>query len=682
VLFSVDENEDKADKVSPNPTRSRFMVLLFERLFQPLKIGPVTIKNRIQILPHATLYDMKKLASYCTARAEGGAGLIEVSMVTPVEDIGEFPQGQVDAWPYKGYDPRIVDYYEELTTGVHKFGAKVFFQLAMAGGNRGAHRSISPFPGGPSRVTARQLTESEVEDIVRAHGVASKYMQMGGADGVDLHASHGMFLEEFYSKATNRRTDRYGGSLDNRLRIITEIIEEIQKSTHDEFAVGMRLNADEKFAAGNDLAEQIEIAKKLDGRLDFLNVDIGFENQFTHVSIAPLYAPFGFQIPAAAKIKQVLSTTVMGATGRIVDPGLAEKVLSEGSADMVGMTRALIADPELPNKLRDGRLDEIRSCIGDNQMCIGNVERGQMMRCTVNPTVGREGELARLWERAPKKKRVLVIGGGLAGMEVARTCAMRGHEVFLFEKENQLGGQMNLAAALPKRGDLISISRWYEKEIKRLGVEVRLNSEIQENEELVNFVLSETLAECIVLSTGSLPIRNGAQSFDYQEIKGHEYAVTGDDVLGGRAKFGKNVVILDESAFIQGLGLAEKLARAGSTVELVTRDTAPGNELHWSLQLPYVYENAMRAGVRFTPNSFVREITKTQVVLYNIFTGEETIRSPVDTAVLETGRIPNDLLWTLISSKVRESYIVGDCNIAGRQIGEVISDAFDIARKI
>ena len=656
---------------------------MFEKLFRPLKVGPVTVKNRIQILPHATLYDLQRLTEYCQARAKGGAGLIEVSMVTPVEDIGEFPGGPVDAWPYKGYNPAIVSYYKHLVDAVHGYDCKVFFQLAMAGGNRGAKRSISPMPGGPSRVTPRALTETEIGEIVRAHGVAAKFMQEGGADGVDLHASHGMFLEEFYSRATNRRTDRYGGSLENRLRIITEIIQEIRAATKGrDFAIGMRLNADEKFAAGNDLNEQIQIAKMLDGQLDLLNADIGYENQFTHISIAPMYAPFGFQIPAVAEIKRVLKKTVMGATGRIVDPGLAEQILSRGEADLVGMTRALIADPEMPNKLREGHLEEIRSCLGDNQWCIGNVEKGISMRCTVNPVAGREGELKDLGSPPIKKKRVLVVGGGLAGMEAARTCAIRGHQVFLYEKEKQLGGQMLYAASLPNRRDLISISRWYEKEIQRLGVDVRLNLEIQSTEEIVDFVFSETKPDCVVLAAGSRPIRDGTQSFDYRAVPGHEYAITGDDLLSGKVQAGKNVLILDESAFIQGLGLAEKLARNGSKVELVTRDNAPGAELHWSLQLPYVYENALRAGVRFTPNTFIREILRNKVILYNIYSGEEFAREPIDTVVLETGRLPNDDLWKLFSGKVRECYTVGDCDIAGRQIGDAISTAFDVARKI
>ena len=318
---------------------------MFQKLFEPLKIGPITIKNRIQVLPHNTLFDFGTLIPYCEARARGGAGLIEVSLATPTRDLGELPQGPIDAWPYKGYDAKIVPLYQKMAKAIHAHGAKLFFQLASAGGNRSAKRGASPVPGGIQRLTPRELDERGIEEIVEDHARAAKYMLDGGIDGVDLHGTHGMLLEEFLSKATNRRTDRFGGSLDNRLRIVREIISRIQESTKGELAVGMRLDADDKFPEGNDLKEEVSLASRLNDTLDFLNVDIGFEHQYTYLSIAPFYEEPGFQLYAARAIKQVLRKTVVGATGRIVDPVLAEQVLRDGSADIVGMTRALIADP-------------------------------------------------------------------------------------------------------------------------------------------------------------------------------------------------------------------------------------------------------------------------------------------------------------------------------------------------
>ncbi|MDA4129618.1 MAG: hypothetical protein OK457_02495, partial [Thaumarchaeota archaeon] len=365
---------------------------MFQKLFESLKIGPTTIKNRIQVLPHNTLFDFETLIPYCEARARGGAGLIEISLATPTRDLGELPSGPVNAWPYKGFDQRIVPLYQKMATAIHGSGAKLFVQMASAGGNRSAKRGASPVPGGIQRTTSRQLNEQEIEGIVEDHAKAAKLMLDGGIDGVDLHGTHGMLLEEFLSRATNRRTDRYGGSLDNRLRIVLEIISRIRETTKGELAVGMRLDADDKFPQGNDLAEEVRLASKLDSKLDFLNVDLGFEHQYTHLSIAPFYEEPGYQLYAAQTIKQVTKNAVVGATGRIVDPALAEQVLQQGIADIVGMTRALIADPELPNKAREGKIADIRFCLGDNQWCIGNMLRGRPMRCTVNPLIGREGD--------------------------------------------------------------------------------------------------------------------------------------------------------------------------------------------------------------------------------------------------------------------------------------------------
>ncbi len=656
---------------------------MFDRLFEPISIGPVTLKNRIQLLPHNTLFDIQTLIPYLARRAQGGAGLIEVSLATPIRDVGEFPAGAVDAWPYKGYDREIIPHYRMLSKAIHDHGAKVFVELAAAGGNRSAKRGVSPVPGGSLRVTPRQFTEGEIERLVEDHAVAARYIRDGGMDGLDLHGTHGMLLEEFYSKATNHRSDRYGGSLENRVRVIKEIIARVKESTAGEIAIGMRIDADDKFPHGNNLQDQVELARSLDGLLDLINVDIGFEHQSMHIAIAPMYQEPGYQLYATRAIKAAVRKSPIGAAGRILDPVLAEQILESGDADLIGMTRALIADPDLPNKARAGRLDEIRICLGDNQRCVGNMLRGLEMRCTINPLVGREGDRAlESFTQAERRKRVLVIGGGVAGMEVARVCRERGHEVVLYERNDRLGGNVNLASKLPGRDSLLAIVRWYEGQLKRLGVDLRLNVEIPREKEAVSFLLADANPGCVVLATGSSPNRDGMQSFNYEAIKGHEFATTIDDVLGQDAKVGRSVVILDESGFVEAVALASKLAASGSGVEVVTRDVAPALETQWSLQIPYLYESALKLKVVFTPNTFIREIGPSFVRLYNIYTGEETLREGVDNVILNTGRTPRDDLFALFSGAVGEVHTVGECNLAGRQIGDSISEAFDLARAI
>ena len=651
---------------------------MFEKLFQPLRVGPVQLKNRLQLLPHNTLYDVRTLTGYLERRAKGGVGLVEVSMATAIRDLGEFPEGPLDAWPYKGYDERIVPYYSQLSEAVHRHGAKAFIELSAAGGNRSAARSASSIPGGIKRVTPRAYDAEGIRSLVDDHVRAARHIASGGFDGIDLHATHGMLLEEFYSSATNRRED---GSLDNRVRLISEIISGIRDETGGRLAVGMRIDAGDGFPGGNTLADEVGVAIALRGKLDFLNVDTGFEHQRMHLAIAPMYEAPGYLLESAGTFKRALPEMVIGAAGRIVDPVMAESILEDGIADLVGMTRALIADPDLPNKAREGRLDQIRFCLGDNQKCIGSMLRNMPMRCTVNPLVGRESE-ANLEPLPPAevRKKVLVIGAGVAGLEAARTTASRGHEVVVYEGSSVLGGQVNLARRLPGRDDFGIVLRWYESQLRQLGVRVEYRREIASTD-AADFVLAEERPDFVVIATGSRPITDGMQQFDYSAIKGHELALTVDQVLSG-AEVGKDVLILDESGFVEGLSLSEMLAKRGSKVELVTRDPAPGLETRWSLQLPYLYERSLRAGVVFTPNTFVSEIRQDSVSLFNVYTGDASSRRGQITVILNTGRIPNDGPYSLFRGKVGSLVTVGDCNLARREMGEVIAEAFELTRTI
>jgi thioredoxin reductase len=307
--------------------------------------------------------------------------------------------------------------------------------------------------------------------------------------------------------------------------------------------------------------------------------------------------------------------------------------------------------------------------------------RNMPMRCTVNPLVGRESE-ANLepLPHAGVRKKVLVVGAGVAGLEAARTAASRGHEVVVYEGSSVLGGQVNLARKLPGRDDFGIVMRWYESQLRHLGVRVEYRREIG-SAEAADFVLAEERPDSVVIATGSRPITDGMQQFDYSTIKGHELALTVDQVLSG-AEVGGDVLILDESGFVDGLSLSEMLAKRGSKVELVTRDPAPGLETQWSLQLPYLYERSLRAGVVFTPNTFIREIGLDSVSLFNVYTGDAISRRGQITVILNTGRIPNDSPYSLFRGKVGSLLTVGDCNLARREMGEVIAEAFELTRSI
>ena len=654
---------------------------MFDKLFEPITVGPVRLKNRLQLLPHNTLYDIAGLSSYLERRARGGVGLVEVSMATAIRDLGEFPAGPIDAWPYKGYDERIVPYYSRLCEGIHRHGAKAFIELSAAGGNRSAVRSASSVPGGMKRVTPRPYDEKGIRDLVEDHVRAAVYVARGGFDGIDLHATHGMLLEEFYSTATNLREDGYGGSLENRVRLLSEIITGMREATSGAIAIGMRIDAGDRFPTGNSLSDEIAVGRSLKEHLDFLNVDTGFEHQWMHLAIAPLYQEHGYQLESARAFKRALPDVVIGAAGRIVDPVMAESILQDDIADLVGMTRALIADPDFPNKAREGRLDEIRACLGDNQKCIGSMQRNLPMRCTVNPLVGREGEEAlEPLHLASERKKVLIVGAGVAGLEAARTAASRGHEVVIYEMSSRIGGQVNLAMMLPGRKEIGSILTWYERQLNRQAVRIEFGRPIA-SPEAANRVLNEERPDIVVVATGSRPMSDGMQQFDYSAIQGHELTLSIDQVMAG-APVGREVIILDESGFVEGLALSEMLSDRGSKVELVTRDPAPGLETQWSLQLPYLYERALRAGVTFTPNTFISQVRSDSVTLFNVYTKERRTRSGSITVILNTGRTPNDELCSFFSGRVGTLLTVGDCNLARREMGEVIAEAFDTLRNL
>jgi NADPH-dependent glutamate synthase beta subunit-like oxidoreductase len=267
-------------------------------------------------------------------------------------------------------------------------------------------------------------------------------------------------------------------------------------------------------------------------------------------------------------------------------------------------------------------------------------------------------------------------------MEVARACGERGHSVYLFERKGELGGQVRLAAELPGRSNLISIVKWYEGQLSNLEIDIRMRSEIGTDPQAIEGLLSQIHPDCVVLATGSTPIKDGTQSFNYQKIRGFEFAMTLDDALSGNVQIGRNVVIIDELAFVECLALAEKLGKSGSKVELVTRDLAPGMELQWSLQIPYVYERALKAGIVLTPISFVEEISRNSVLLYNIHTGEKTLRENINTTILHTGRVPSDELVQAFSRSGLRVETAGECNLAGRQMGDAITEAYDLALTI
>jgi len=669
------------------------------------------------VTPHATNFASEgdnlpgeRLAYYCAERAKGGAALIEVSMGIVSASEGKTsvlsaskethfghlnggnPMILSGRLPINASDPKVVNGYSKLAKMVHEYGGKTFIELSVGGTNVGAEEGVSSFPYPSSTntysmpgFTPREIEERSIEGIVEAFGVASKYVMQSGLDGVDIHASHGALISEFLSPLMNQRKDKYGGSLENRVRLLEEVIQRIREYVRNEIAVGMRISA-ERFDLGNGPEQIAEISRILDGKLDWITADRGYYPQDDDWQAVPMYVESGYNLKITSPVKAAVKKTKIGVVGRYVDAHFAERLIANDLADMVAMTRALIADPEIPNKARGGRLEEIRPCIGAMQDCWGRMNRGLPISCTVNPSVSREKE----WgigtlKKADIRKKVLIIGGGPAGLETARIAAQRGHNVVIYEKSRTLGGQVNLAGKLPGRVDVKSIISWLETELKKLGVEIRFGMEVSDDSGVIQYILDQENPGVVVVAAGSLPIRNRFQPYTFREIEGWDQpgVCSEVDVLEGRVQIGRKVVVADTLGFIEAPGVGELLARQGKDVEIIKFHPALGLEVRLLNHYDHLFPRLYAAGVKITSNTWIKKIEGPRVTLYNVFyKNDERILEGVDNVVLITGKIQNDGLLRAFKDRVKEVYLVGDSRLAGAKIGNAMYDGQRVGRAI
>jgi 2,4-dienoyl-CoA reductase-like NADH-dependent reductase (Old Yellow Enzyme family)/thioredoxin reductase len=670
---------------------------MFDHLFSPLDIGPVKIKNRVQVTPHGQEYFENGLPSdtlyaYYVERAKGGAGLLEISQIYVKPPTGIIsPDWQTESakrFPMLN-SPEIIPGLRRISEAVHSFDSKIFMQISAWPYLYGLVSSV-PFQTG---MQLKELTSSTVEEIVQAFVQAGDYVRESDFDGVDLHASHGSLIEFFCSPVMNRRTDRYGGSLENNLRFLLEIVEGTRRALGSSKALGVRLCADEKIDGGITPEYAAMMMELLDGRIDFANVDRGsvYYNFNTTdqgaLQTQPFYSETAYGTYMTEKLKQKTKNTKIGIAGRIMDPMAADLIIEKKQADYVGMTRALIADPELPAKAMAGQIEDIRPCIGTLQDCIGRIVRGHPMRCTVNPAVGREKERGRdTINGAQQSKRVLVIGAGPAGLEAARMASERGHSVVVYEKSGEIGGQVNLAKMLPARSEIAAIIGWYENQLRKNKVQIEFHKEVPSDQEVIQFLVDEEKPDVVIIATGSVPIENGIQMITFREIPGwNEPTVhTIDEVLSSHVAIdGGKAVVFDCTTYIEGPGIAEWLVRhnAKETI-LVTPHSQMSPELFFYNQAMHVYRRMVNAKVKVITHSWVKRIKENKAVIYNIPLGSEDMIE-ADNFVLNTGRKQSGGgLYKLFEGKVREVYEIGDCDVAGGRIGRAIETGFKIGSAI
>lgn len=639
-------------------------IVNYTHVHTPLKIGNITIKNRIFRPAHATILGKGRMSdaliAYHEARARGGAGLsiVEVGSVHPTSPLA------IDLWKAE-----LEDGYRKLGEMGRRHDMKIFQQLWHAG-HHGMPRDGSP-PWGVSAtpsvevgIVPVEMTKSMIAEIIEAYALAARRMEAWGLDGVDVHCAHGYLPGQFLSANTNLREDEYGGAtIQERARFVIDLMEAVRSAVSNNFVVGVRL-APDLTVNGVDEEQNLAVALMLEerGLTDYINVSLGNYNSYTKM-VGGMHEPVGYELPTSVPITRHVKSPTM-VVGRFRTLEECDQVIRAGDADMVGLVRAMIADPDLVVKSLAGKVEEVRPCIGCNQACVAQVstEHGHL-ECAVNP--GNGHELYRgdhKLEQAVTARQVLVVGGGPAGMEAARVAALRGHKVTLAEASPALGGTLRAAAKAPTRHGMIDIATWLESEIYRLGVEVQLSTYLD-----VDDVIASK-AEAVIVATGSFPRMDGIQhSHPGQAIRNFDRknVISAFDLfMQPPADMGKTAVVIDDVGHYEGLAATEHLIEQGLAVTYVTRLRMLAPLAQGPLMVepfltrmrgkPFDYLIRHRA-VEFTDDAVLVSGTH--------FIDDADLRSlPADTIVFVSANMPNRELYTALSDRNTEVHVIGDAN--------------------
>lgn len=635
------------------------------------------VRNRILSTGHDTVmahdgHVTDRLIAYQEARAKGGAGLI-VTQVSGVHESARYTSHVLMAT-----SDDAIPGYRALAQAVQRHGTKICGQLFHPGreimetqdGTAPVAYAPSAVPTSRFHVMPVPLSRRMIGEFVAGYGSAANRLMRAGFDGCEIVASHGYLPTQFLNPHVNRRDDDYGGSIENRLRFLREIAADIRAKTSPDFVVGLRITAEEHDGQALEASEVLTFCKLLDGDgiIDYFSAAAGTSASLkgaVHI-VPPMFFANAYSAPFAAALKQTVGKPVLVA-GRINQPQTAEQVLASGQADMCGMTRAMICDPEMPAKAAEGRVDDIRACIGCNQACIGHFHKGYPISCIQYPETGRELTLG-IKTRAEQPRRILVAGGGPAGMKAAAVMAARGHHVVVHEAQSQLGGQARLAQLLPGRAEFGGIVTNLAREMELAGVEVRRNSHV------TRALVEREAPDAVIVATGGKPHR--------PVIEGGEdtHIVDAWQVLAGQANVGANVLIADWRADWVGMGLAEKLARDGCTVTLCVEGLFAGEMIHGYVRDSMV-ANLHRLDVGIVPYARLFGSDGSTVYMEHCASGEPILFEGVDTLVLSQGHDRVAELETELEGFAGEVHLIGDA-LTPRTAEEAVLEGLRIGRAI
>lgn len=645
----------------------------YPTLFQPIRLGAITLKNRLAMaqmtMNYATQegFATERLIRYYLERAKGGVGAI-------------FVEGTFFTSEGRGYrnqlglsSDRHAEALRKLTDEVHglKEEVKIFIQIHHAGARASSKvtglQPVAPsdLPAYPGAEMPRALTRDEIRVLVEAHVAAAERAKQAGFDGVDIHCAHGYLIPGFFSPLTNHRSDEYGGDLQGRTRFLREVVRGIKERLGTAFPLTIKVSGDEYIEGGLDIEKMTEIALVAQEEgIDGITVSAGtvggkkkedLRELHKVLRTMPMMTEPGCLVPLAEKMKKALRIPVI-TVGRIHRPALAEEILAQDKADIVAMGRALLADPQLPRKALEGREDEIRPCIGCNEGCYKRILLQEDIQCSVNPLLGREAEVC--LDRTKSPKRVLVLGGGPAGLEAANAAFDRGHEVILVEKKKRLGGQLNLASIPPGRSEIERFRIFLVDRLQRSGVRVMLGQEDAKD------LLRENRADVLILATGARP-----RVFPIPGLS-EDRTVTAWDVLSGAAK-------VEEPALVLGAGLvgcetADFLSEQGKKVLLVEILTEMGTGADGDTK---AYFN-----LKFQKNE-VEVLTSTEVIRFEgslavLKREEEVLKREAKTVIFAVGAVPEGGSFVERVSFVPKVIRVGDC-VKPRRILDAMREGFD-----
>ena len=638
----------------------------FPHLFSPFTIKKTAIRNRIFSTGHDTYLTVGDLPSdaliaYHRARARGGAGLIVIQVVG-VHESSRYTEALL-----MGTSDDCIPHFRRLTEAIHAEGTKCFVQLFHPGrellgrpdGVVQPAYAPSHSPSERFHVIPRALSSDLIGEIVEGYGATARRMAEAGADGVEIVASHGYLPAQFMNPNVNRRTDQYGGSLENRLRFTREAIAAVRANVPADFIVGIRMSGDEHDQDGLMEDNSVAIARGLKDHLDYLNVIAGTSASVSGaVHIVPSMAnAHGYVAPFAQKVKQATGSPIFVA-GRINQPQEAERILAEGAADMCGMTRAMIADPDMASKAKAGATNDIRACIACNQACIGHFQLGIAISCIQHPETGRE--LAyETKPRAVKPRRIMVVGGGPAGLKAAAVAAQRGHEVDLHEREGQLGGQVKLAQLLPTRAEFGGMTLNLTREAERHGARIHRRSDVTAE------MIAREKPAAVILATGSRPHLPPMEGEAAQMVHA-------TDILAGNVKTGARVVIYDWHADWIGAGIAERLVAEGTHVRLAVNGMCAAASIQSYVRFEII-GRLHKLGVEVHP--WLRLYGADDRTAYFIHTAarEPVVFEDVDTLVLSVPNHPVDELADAVNARGIELHLIGDC-LTPRTAEEAVYD--------